>query len=101
MKTNLIENDKTEFKSELNDKLEKVVVSFLNSRTGGDLYIGIGNDCTVLGVNNIDKVQLAITDRIKNNILPTCLGLFDVYSEDMDGKTVIHVFLFRWTQRHE
>jgi ATP-dependent DNA helicase RecG len=91
MNIGVYENDKTEFKSELNDKLEKSVISFLNSRIGGDIYIGIADDGSVLGLDNSDKIQLAITDRIKNNILPTCLGLFDVYSEEIKGKVIIHI----------
>ncbi len=35
----LQENSRTEFKSELNDKLEKEVVAFLNNKEGGILYI--------------------------------------------------------------
>ena len=91
MNKKLIESEKVEFKSILNEKLEKVVVSFLNSKTGGDLYIGVNDDGTIIGVDNADKIQLAITDRIKNNISPTCLGLFDVYTEEMNEKTVIHI----------
>ncbi|WP_440683340.1 winged helix-turn-helix transcriptional regulator [Cysteiniphilum halobium] len=34
------ENETTEFKRELNDRLEKEVVAFLNSAKGGDIYIG-------------------------------------------------------------
>jgi len=99
MTDKLIETDKTEFKSILNEKLEKVVVSFLNSKTGGDLYIGVANNGTALGVENIDKIQLAITDRIKNNIFPTCLGLFDVYSEELDTKMIIHIVVSRGTEK--
>ena len=99
MTNKLIETEKIEFKSILNEKLEKVVVSFLNSKTGGDLYIGVANNGTVLGVENIDKVQLAITDRIKNNIFPTCLGLFDVYSEELDMKMIIHIVVSRGTEK--
>ena len=95
----LKEDGKTEFKSELNEKLEKVVVSFLNSKTGGDLYIGIADDGSVLGVDNPDKIQLAISDRIKNNILPTCLGLFDVYSEELDNQIVIHIVVSSGTEK--
>lgn len=95
----LIETEKIEFKSILNEKLEKEVVSFLNSKTGGDLYIGVANNGTALGVENIDKVQLAITDRIKNNIFPTCLGLFDVYSEELDTKMIIHIVVSRGTEK--
>ncbi len=95
----LIENDKTEFKSILNDKLEKEVVAFLNSKTGGDIYIGIADDGSVLGVAEPDKIQLTIIDRIKNNILPTSLGLFDVYSEEIENKTVIHIVASSGTEK--
>ena len=99
MNEKMVENEKVEFKSILNEKLEKVVVSFLNSKTGGDLYIGVNDDGTIIGVDNADKIQLAITDRIKNNISPTCLGLFDVYSEDMNEKTVIHIVVSSGTEK--
>ncbi len=65
----MIENNNTEFKREFNEKLEleKTVISFLNSRTGGDIFIGIDNDGFIIGVNNndIDKIQLAITDYLQ------------------------------------
>lgn len=94
-----VEDDKTELKSVLNEKLEKEVVSFLNSKSGGDIYIGVADDGTVLGVDNADKIQLAISDRIKNNILPTCLGLFDIYTEEVETKTVVHVVVTRGTEK--
>ena len=99
MNKKLKEDDKTEFKSELNDKLEKVVVSFLNSKTGGDIYIGIADNGAMLGVKNPDKTQLTITDRIKNNILPTTLGLFDVYTEEINNQTVIHIVVSSGTEK--
>ena len=68
------ENDTTEFKEVLNDKLEREVVAFLNSTKGGNIYIGINDNGKAVGVNNPDKLQLVISDRIRNNILPTCLG---------------------------
>jgi len=40
----LQENNRTEFKAELNDKLEKEVVAFLNNREGGVLYIGLDDE---------------------------------------------------------
>jgi len=94
-----VEDDKTELKSVLNEKLEKEVVSFLNSKSGGDIYIGVADDGTVLGVDNANKIQLVISDRIKNNILPTCLGLFDIYTEEVETKTVVHVVVTRGTEK--
>ena len=95
----LIENERTEFKLVLNDKLEKEVVAFLNSKTGGDIYIGINDDGNVVGVENPDKIQLTISDRIKNNIQPTCLGLFDVYSELIDEIRVVHIVVSSGTEK--
>lgn len=99
MKVDFTEDYRTEFKEKLNDKLEKSVVGFLNSKTGGDIYIGIDNTGNVTGVNNADRTQLEITDRIKNNILPTCLGLFDVYSEEISNTIVIHIVVSSGTEK--
>lgn len=93
------EDECTEFKRELTDMLEKEVVAFLNSAKGGDIYIGVEDNGTVVGVQNPDKLQLAIIDRIKNNILPTTLGFFDVVTQEIDGKPVIHVIVTRGTEK--
>jgi predicted HTH transcriptional regulator len=93
------ETNQIEFKSILNDSLEKEVVAFLNSKTGGDIYIGIDDNGKAVGVENSDKLQLVITDRIKNNILPTCLGLFDVFDEQLEEKTVIHIVVSSGTEK--
>ena len=65
-----IENGKIEFKRELADSIEKDVVSFLNT-LGGEIYIGIDNDGTVVGVEDPDAVQLALNDRNLNSALIT------------------------------
>ncbi len=93
------ENETTEFKRQLTDSLEKEVVSFLNSDKGGDIYIGVDNNGTIHGVESPDKLQLAIIDRIRNNILPTALGFFDVVSEQLEGKNVIHIIVARGTEK--
>lgn len=87
------EDECTEFKQKLTESLEKSVVAFLNSRKGGDIYIGVADDGTVVGVSNPDKLQLAIIDRMKNNILPTTLGFFDVVRKELQGKPVIHIIV--------
>lgn len=87
----LQESNIIELKKELNDKLEKEIVAFLNYREGGDLYIGVNDDGTAATINDIDSVQCAVADRIKNNIQPTTLGLFDVVKEKYQGKYIIHI----------
>ncbi len=38
------ESNRVELKSELNDKMEKEIVAFLNNREGGVLYIGVDDE---------------------------------------------------------
>ena len=85
------ENQHIEYKLQLNDKLEREAVAFLNSRLGGDLYIGVKDNGEVVGIDDADKCQLEVSDRLKNNILPSCLGLYEVLVEQADGKNIIHV----------
>ena len=41
----------------------------------------------------MDGGILKIKDRIKNNILPSCMGLFDVQSEIKENKNIIKINL--------
>jgi len=88
-----MENNRTEFKRELTDWLEKEVIAFLNYHDGGLVYIGVDAVGDVFGVPDCDAVQLAIKDRLKNNIQPSCLGLFDVIHETRDGKYIIKLII--------
>lgn len=68
------ENEKTELKKILNDSLEKEVDAFLNT-LGGQIIIGAEDNRNLCGIDDVDKIALAIADRIKNNILPSAMGL--------------------------
>ena len=59
----VVEDSRNEFKEILNDKLEKEVVGFLNS-DGGNIYIGVNNKGKIVGVDDTDKIQLNIKNRI-------------------------------------
>ncbi|AJH15462.1 Fic family protein [Myroides profundi] len=89
----MFENKHLEFKQQLTSDLEKEVVAFLNSNEGGVLYIGINNKGTPIGVKNLDQDQLVIKDRLKTNILPSCLGLFDLVVENTECKNVIKIII--------
>ena len=87
------ETNRIEYKRELTDDLEREAVAFLNYSEGGEIYIGIDKDRNVPGVQEIDLTQRKIVDRIKNNILPATLGLFDVVVEKADGVQVIRIIV--------
>ncbi|MBR6067222.1 MAG: putative DNA binding domain-containing protein [Bacteroidales bacterium] len=91
----LTETNRIEFKLELTDNLdiEKEVIAFLNYREGGIIYIGIDKEGYAVGVNDIDGDMRKIKDRIRTNILPSPMGLFDVTTEIIDEVKVIKVFV--------
>ena len=89
----LRESNRIEFKSELNDKLEKEVVAFLNNKEGGILYIGLDDNGKPVELSELDSMQLKIADRIKNNILPSTLGLFDIVIENIENFPVIKIII--------
>ena len=92
--TNRIEN-----KEQLNEDFEQEVIAFLNYKEGGIIYVGINKNGQVAGVENTDLTQLQIKDRIKNNIQPSTLGLFDVTVETIDNKVVIKVTISSGTEK--
>jgi ATP-dependent DNA helicase RecG len=89
----LKESHRIEFKLTLTDTLEKEVVAFLNSREGGFIYLGIDDAGKAKGIENSDSIQLQIKDRLKHNILPTCLGLFDIMEEKIEDKDVLKLII--------
>lgn len=87
----VMEDVRNEFKEILNDKLEKEVVSFLTAG-GGNIYIGVNNNGEIVGLDgDLDQMQLVIKDRIKNNIAPSTLGLFDIDVKTYDNKKYIQI----------
>ena len=92
--TNRIEN-----KEQLNEEFEQEVIAFLNYKEGGIIYVGINKNGQVAGVENTDLTQLQIKDRIKNNIQPSTLGLFDVTVETIENKEVIKVIISSGTEK--
>ena len=90
---NLIESHRVEHKQSLTDTFEKEVVAFLNYHEGGIIYIGVDKDGKIVGCQNPDETQLKIKDKLKHNISPSCLGLFEVILETIEEKSVIKIII--------
>jgi len=75
----LTETENVEYKRRITEDIERTVIGFLNV-SGGELHIGIDPDGSVYGVDNYDEAVREFTDRVRNNILPSALGLFSVSS---------------------
>ena len=72
-----IETESVELKGNVIDDLEKEVVAFLNIHSGV-IYIGVDKKGDITGVDDYDNLALRIIDRLKNNIAPSIMGLFEV-----------------------
>ena len=93
------ETNRIEYKEILNNDFEQEVIAFLNYKEGGIIYVGVRKNGQVVGVKDIDLTQLQIKDRIKNNIQPSTLGLFDVIVETKDDKEIIKVVISSGTEK--
>ena len=82
------ESETVEFKERLNETLPKEIVAFLNT-DGGNIYIGIKDDGSTIGVSKVDESLKRISDIITDNIEPVPTGLVEPKIEFIDEKTVI------------
>ena len=91
----MIETNRIEFKRQLTRDLdiEKEVVAFLNYREGGIVYVGIDDDGKPVENANLDDDVLSIKNRLRDNVLPSPMGLFDVTIERIENIPVIRVFI--------
>lgn len=95
----VIEDSRNEFKLKLNDYFEKEVIAFLNT-DGGNIFIGVDDYGNISNdLDNIDLLQRKIKDRIKDNISPSTLGLFDVIVNNYDGKKYIQVIVAKGNEK--
>lgn len=95
----VMEDVRNEFKVKLSDKFEEEVISFLNTN-GGNIYIGVDDKGNIVGINaNIDLLQRTIKDRIKDNVMPSTLGLYDVIVLENNNKKYIKVIIAKGNER--
>ena len=96
----IIENSRVEFKTKLVDDLEENIIGFLNSKDGGNIYIGVADNGKIIGLNgNIDLLQRKIKDRIISNIEPSILGLFDIEVLETDNKKYLNIIVARGLEK--
>ena len=69
MFANKIEDQNTEFKTEISASVPKTIVAFANT-SGGKIYIGVDDEGLVTGVDDIDAVMLKLSGIIHESISP-------------------------------
>lgn len=92
------ENDKIEFKREVNDSLVKEVIAFANTN-GGTIFIGYEDDGTIYGVENARQELDKISNKLHDSIEPSVDFLVSHQIKNEDGKDVIIVQVLQGTSK--
>ena len=92
----MIENSSTEFKREYTESIRKTVVAFANT-DGGDLYIGIDDDGTAVGVDDVDDVQKRVISLCRDGIQPDVMMFLSCDRMLIENKDVIRLQVQRGT----
>jgi len=85
-----------EFKHEYTDDIKKTVIAFANTN-GGEIWIGVADDSTVVGVTNPDETILQVTNAIRDSIKPdiTMHTLCEI--RRIEGKNIVVIHVQRGT----
>ena len=84
------ETEKMELKQKLSDTLQKEIVAFLNT-DGGTVLIGVSDDGSVCGVEDLDGSLRKIADILENQILPDPRPSVELGTRFIDQKHVIEI----------
>lgn len=94
----IAENKTTEFKREYVEDIKNTIIAFANC-DGGTLYIGVNDDGTVCGVDNVDGTMLRVTNAIRDAVRPDVTMFVECNNDLMDEKPIVRVTVQRGTAR--
>lgn len=94
----IAENKTTEFKREYVEDIKNTIIAFANC-DGGTLYIGVNDDGTACGVDNVDGTMLRVTNTIRDAVRPDVTMFVECNNDLMDEKPIVRVTVQRGTAR--
>lgn len=92
------ETETVELKSIVMDDIKKEIIAFANC-DGGTIYVGVADDGTVLGIENVDKCALQISNMVRDAVKPDVTMFIHYETLECDGKAVVAVNIQRGTNR--
>lgn len=93
-----MESEMIELKAEIVGDICKEVIAFANTK-GGTLYIGVGNNGEVLGVENADQTILQMSNMIRDSIKPDVTMFVGYETQHIGDKNIIAVTVQKGTDR--
>ncbi|TGN33095.1 RNA-binding domain-containing protein [Lysinibacillus sp. S2017] len=92
------ESPTVEFKRELTDAVKREIIAFANTQ-GGQLYIGIDDDGTIVGLEDAHKVLEAVSSMLHDSIQPDILVHTYLSVEVIEDKEIVKISVSRGTRR--
>lgn len=94
----ITESKTVEFKQDLNDKICKEIVAFLNSE-GGTLYVGISDDGFILGLEDATTDEQRIIGFVRDLICPDAVLFTHVDIQELGGKEILVILVLEGTRK--
>jgi len=92
------ESETVELKEIVVDDIKKEIIAFANGE-GGRLYIGVRDDGTVIGLENVDNVSLQISNMVRDAIKPDLTMFLHYKTIEIEEKQVLEIEIQRGTER--
>lgn len=92
------ESANLELKREFTDEIKKEVVAFANT-AGGIIYVGVNDDGTVRGIEDVDGEMLRLSSSIRQSIKPDITMFVSYVTEIIEDKPVIKITVQRGNAR--
>lgn len=86
-----------ELKRQIVDDIRKTVIAFANSE-GGTIYIGVDDDGSVAGIEEISSEMLRLSNMIRDAIKPDVTMFVSYAQEKEQGKDIIKVTVQKGTE---
>lgn len=92
------ESPTVEFQREVTDAIKREVIAFANTH-GGELFIGIDDDGTIIGLQHADKTLEAVSSMLHDSIQPDILVHTFLEVIQMEEKDIVKITVARGTRR--
>ncbi len=89
-----VETNRLELKEILNADFKKEIIAFANT-DGGEIYVGVAKDGTIIGVENSEKEMERISSMIHDGIHPDLIPFTTVEPISVEEKILIRVSVSR------
>lgn len=89
-----VESSYLELKATINADFKKEIIAFANT-DGGEIYVGVTKNGTVVGVENSEQEMERISSMIHDGIHPDLIPFTAMETVTIEGKTLIHLNISR------